>query len=160
TIDYAQSRKIKNSDLAVAGLVVELSPKLDMIAAINNEMDKGGGQYNTVSIDARFRKQIRIVMECTTNKAATALDKEVGKLLTLSKQMGNIASVIAGLLIAAQAYFAIKKKSESKQYAEEAIVQAEKAMKENDPAGYPTWKACMMLKGAVLMGEKERHTAI
>ena len=48
----------------------------------------------------------------------------------------------------------------SQYYAEEAIAKAEQAMAVNDPAGYPTWKSCMMIKGALLMGKRKRDEAI
>ncbi|MCH5721024.1 hypothetical protein [Niabella hibiscisoli] len=65
TIDHAAGRKIfiGNTDK-----VVELQPQLDMLAAINNEMDKGGGSSDTVSPEARLTKQIRTVMDTIVKK--------------------------------------------------------------------------------------------
>jgi hypothetical protein len=160
TIDYTASRKIILSAAIPPILTVELKPQLDMLAAINNEMDKGGGSYNTTGVDAQFRKQIRVVMNATVKNNIPLLDKEVSTLLTLSKRMGSISADISGLLIAAQAYFGLKESEKSERYADEAIRKAEKAMAQNDPAGYPTWKSCMMLKGALLMGKKKRMEAI
>src|SRR5690606_22321478 len=81
TIDFAAQRKVKISSDILPALTVELKPKLDMLTAINNEMDKGGGSYNTTSVDGRFRKQIRIVMNTTTqNNSSELLDKEVATL--------------------------------------------------------------------------------
>jgi tetratricopeptide (TPR) repeat protein len=131
-----------------------------MLDAIKNEMDKGGGASDTVSIDQRFRKQIRVVMETTArnNKELTA--KEARTLLSLSKQMGNTSSAISALLVASQAHYNIKDNEQSEAYADQAIKQSEAAMKNNDPAGYPTWKSCMMLKGALLAAKRKWEAAI
>jgi tetratricopeptide (TPR) repeat protein len=160
TIDYAAKRKVIISPAVPEILIKELRPQLQMLQAVSNEMDKGGGSSDTIGIDAQFRKQIRTVMNDTVKNDAGLLAKDVNVLLSLSRQMGTLSSAIAGLLIASQAYFTTKENSKSAQYAEEAIVKAEAAMAVNDPAGYPAWKSCMMIKGALLMGKKKRTEAI
>lgn len=160
TIDFATARKININDDSLQPLILEIEPHLDMLDAIKNEMDKGGGTSDTVSIDQRFRKQIRVVMETTTrnNKELTA--KESKSLLSLSKEMGNTSSLISALLVASQAHYNIKDNEQSEVYANQAIKQSEAAMKNNDPAGYPTWKSCMMLKGALLAAKRKWEPAI
>lgn len=160
TIDYAARPKIKISPSVPSMLIRELKPRLNMAEAISNEMDKSGGTYDTTGVDAQFRKQIRKVMDDTVKKDVGILEKNINILLALSKQMGTVSATITGFLIAAQAYFMIKLADKSQFYAEEAIVKAEQAMAVNDPAGYPTWKSCMMIKGALLMGKRKRREAI
>ncbi len=160
TIDYAADRKIEIHLQKLIPFFVEITPNLNMLAAINNEMDKGGGSSNTVSIDERYRKQIRVVMNSTLKNDVVLTSKEVKTMLSYSKQIGSPSAVISALLIASQAHFGIKDHEQSEQYADEAIVKADAAMKQNDPAGYPTWKSCMLLKGALLAGKRKWEKAI
>jgi tetratricopeptide (TPR) repeat protein len=160
TIDFSANRKIKIDRKISPQDVVELMPQLEMMAAIENEMDKAGSTYNTVGVDAQFRKQIRVVMNETVKMKSAKMDKEVGVLLSLSKQLNSVSAGISGLLIAAQAYFSVGAKEKSEQHTDAAIKKSAAAMEKNDPAGYPTWKACMMLKGALLVGNKKRKEAI
>jgi hypothetical protein len=159
TIDYAVQRKV-NIPVSTPGLVKELKPVLNMVAAINNEMDKNGGSYDTTGSEARFRKQVRALMNSTTTKDAAIVDKEVDKLLQISRQMNSPASEISSWMIAAQAYFSINEPAKSEQYANTALTGADKAMKKKEPFGYPVWKGCMMLKGALLIGQKNPKAAM
>lgn len=160
TIDFAAKRKVAVSGKIGAPEVVEIHPNLNTLEAINNEMDKAGSTYDTVSIDAQFRKQIRIVMNNTVKKSTTITDKDVQTLLSLSKQSSSTSGFISGLLVASQAYFSIAENEKSEYYASQAIQKAGDAMSKEDPAGYPIWKSCMMLKGALLMGKKKYKEAI
>ena len=160
TIDYASKRKIKVSGKVPLMDVVELSPKLETLAAIKNEMDKAGSTYDTVSIDAQFRKQVRVVMDNTLKKSLSITDKDVTTLLSLSQQSNALSGEISGLLIAGQAYFSIGENEKSEFHVDQGLKKAEQAMAKDDPAGYPTWKGCIMLKGALLMGKKKYEQAI
>jgi hypothetical protein len=160
TIDFAEKRKVVLTDGKVLPLVAELKPVLDMPAAIDNEMSKGGGSYDTVSIDARYRNQIRIVMNTTIKKEEPLLTREIDKLLLLSRQLNTPSTATATLLIAAQAYFSIGSNEYCRMYTEQALGKAAKLMEEGDAGGYPTWKACMMLKGALLMGARKRKESM
>lgn len=160
TIDIVTNPRITLSPKILAEQVTLLQPQLDMVAAIKNDMDKGGGNSDTVSIDARFRKQIRKVMDCTTQQDAGVLDNEITVLLSLCKKMGGATHAVAGLMIAAQAYFMIREPNKSAVYADKAIVQSRQLMDASDPAGYPTWKSCVMIKAAILVGKKKRKQAI
>jgi hypothetical protein len=157
TIDYAAKRGV---NIPNRRTVVEITPHLNMMQAINNEMDKGGGSSDAVGVDSRFRKQIRVVMESTLKKDPALTGKEVKKMLSISKEMGNASSVIAALLVAGQAHYTIKDNEQSELYVDEAIVKAEAAMKKGDVAGYHSWKACTMLKGALLSGKRKWDKAI
>lgn len=160
TIDFAEKRKVVVTDKKVLPLVTELRPVLNMPAAIDNEMSKGGGSYDTVSTDARYRNQIRIVMNTTIKKDEPLLTREVNTLLLLSRQLNTPSTATATLLIAAQAYFSIGSSDECSMYTEQALAKATQLMEANDASGYPTWKACMMLKGALLMGARKRRESM
>lgn len=157
TIDHAASRKIFIGD---TDKVVELQPQLDMLAAINNEMDKGGGGSDTVSPEARLTKQIRTVMDTIIKKDPKLTGKEVGKMLSIAKETGNTSTLVSTLLVASQAHYNIKDHEPSEQYADEAIKKAEAEMEKGEASGYHTWKACMMLKGALLAAKRKWETAI
>jgi tetratricopeptide (TPR) repeat protein len=159
-IDFAANRKIRLAEGPLGERIVEIRPTLNMMAAINNEMDKGGGSSDTVSIDNRFRKQIRLVMESTTKKNTALTTREVKTMITLGKQMGNQSSVIAALLVAAQAHYNIKDNQQSEAYADEAITRAEKEMENGNTAGYHCWKSCILLKGALLAAKRKWEDAI
>ncbi|HEY9256817.1 hypothetical protein [Chitinophaga sp.] len=160
TIDVVTNPRVTLSQKILTEHVKLLQPKLDMVAAIKNEMDKGGGNSDSVGIDARFRKQIRTVMDCTTQQDAGILDHEVAVLLDLCKKMGGATQAVAGMMIAAQAYFMIREQNKSAAYADKAIGQSRQLMDADDPAGYPTWKSCVMIKAAILVGKKKRKQAI
>ena len=160
TIDVAANPRITISQKKLLEQVTILQPQLDMVAAIKNDMDKGGGNSDSISTDARFRKQIRKVMDCTTQQDSGILHHEISILLSLCKKMGGATHAVAGLMIAAQACFMIRENDKSAGYADKAIRQSRQLMDANDPAGYPTWKSCVMIKAAILVGKKKRKPAI
>lgn len=160
TIDFAAGRKVDIRGRDLQPLVVEITPQLNMQEAINNEMDKGGGSSNTVGAEERYRRQVRVVMNTTPKNDAALTAKEVQTLLSLAKQVGSVSSIISSLLIASQAHYMIKDNAQSERYADEAIKRSEVAMQQNDPAGYPVWKSCILLKAALLAGRKKWNDAI
>lgn len=161
TIDFAVQRKVKISfTKLLANTVVELKPKLNMMEAINNEMDKGGGNYDTVGADARFRKQIRTVMECTVAKSAAKMQQEINKLMSVSREMGNESAATGALLVASQAWFALSEYEISEEYTDKAIERTAKAMEADSPDGYTSWRGCMLMKAAVLLARHKRAAAI
>lgn len=157
TIDHAASRKIF---LSQSASVVELTPKLDMLAAINHEMDKGGGSSDRVSPESRLTKQIRVVMDTIIKKDKKLTDKEARKMLSLAKETNNTSTVVSTLLVASQAHYNIKDDDKSEAYADEAITKAELEMQKGETSGYHCWKACMMLKGALLAAKRKWEAAI
>lgn len=157
TIDYAAKRKVK---LRASSQVVLIKPKLNMQEALRNEMDKSSSSYNTVSVEDRYRKQIRLVMDTTLKKSKSALQKEIRKLISISGEMGTVSATISTLLIASQACFSINDDQRCEDYADSALEKADKAMAENDPAGYPVWKSVILLKTAILLKKKKRREAI
>ncbi|WP_025298809.1 hypothetical protein [Niabella soli] len=160
TMDYGPARKIHIPDPALRPFIVELIPQLDMRAAINNDMDKADGSSDTVGIENRLRKQIRRVMETTAGHSVSATGREVKKMIALAKESNNNTAYITSLLIAAQAHYAIKDTEVSEAYSDEAITRARTAMDEEDPAGYPVWRSCMMLKGGLLASKRKWEAAI
>lgn len=160
TMDFAQDRKIKLSESGQGiPTCMYLHPKLDMASAIKNEMAKDSGNYDTVDIHARFRQQVIKLMDSTTEVANNSTQREIKKLFAITKEIGTLPSHISGLLVAAQACYAIKETKKSEKYTDEALEHAVKAMQNNDPTGYPVWKSCMLLKAALLYGRKERKEA-
>ena len=108
TIDFAEDRKIKIEKYQQQlPLCVYLLPKLDMASAIKNEMNKDGGNYNTTDVQARFRKQVIKVMDSTTNMTKNTTPEEVKKLLAITNEIGTTNAYFGGMLIAAQAYYAM-----------------------------------------------------
>lgn len=157
TIDHAAERKIHTGKNP---LIIELEPKLDMMAAINNEMDKGGGSSDTVSPEARLTKQIRVVMDTILKKDKALSDREVKKMLGLARETGNSSTFISTLLVASQVHYNIKDHEKAELYADEAIKKSEAAMEKGDDTGYHCWKACMMLKGALLSAKRKWEAGI
>ena len=157
TIDYAKHRKVK---LKESQKIKILRPKLNMTEAIKNEMDKGCNTYDEVSVSERFSKQISTVMECTVGSKSSRINKEVKILLSLAKETGVVSSQISGLMIASQAFYAVKEYNKSEKYADEAIIESEKAMQANDPSAYAIWKSSVMLKAATLINKGKRSEAI
>jgi hypothetical protein len=160
TIDYVHSRKVDLGAKATTGKVKELQPKLKMLTAISNEMDKGSGNSDTTSTDARFTKQIRVVLDVTLKKDSDLLSKEVETLFMLSKKMGGASHVLSGYMVAAQAYYMIVDFKTSEAYADEAVSRAEVLMEKDKSTGYHLWKTCVMLKGAILVARKKRKEGI
>ena len=157
TIDFVEKRKVK---LASSGQVVLLRADFDMKAAINKEMDKECGTYDSTSVDSRFRKQIRTVMDCTEKKDKSLLDKEVNRLFAISNEVQTVSIQIATPLIAAQAYFYISSYKQSLLYTDKTIVLSGKSMDEEGVEGYPIWKVAMFMKAAIYIINKKRDDAI
>ncbi|MDN3693351.1 hypothetical protein QWZ06_14170 [Chryseobacterium tructae] len=161
SMDLAEERRIqlqgkKNNE----SLYHYMYPKLKMAEAIKNEMYKASDSYNAVDPDARFRKQVIIVMDSTTQKTQNRTDVEVKRLLTITHEIGTASSKIAGLLVAAQAYFSLQKTKKSEEYTDKALEESYKVMEEDDATGYPVWKSCMLLKAALLFGNKDKNGAL
>ena len=152
TIDYADKRRIF---FPAGDLIVYLKAKFDLRAAINNEMDKECDTYDSTSLDSRYRKQVRKVMEVTLQKKCTVLDKEVRKLLSIADESKETSIHLATPLIAAQAYFNINQPDKCLNYADEAIRLSGEAMLKEDVGGYPIWKVAMFQKAAIFVSQKE-----
>lgn len=158
TIDYAQQRKV---NIRPSSKVVVLKPQLNMIEALNNEIEKGSYISNTVGADGRYRQQVRTVINCSQSADTAQMDKEVAKLLDISKEMTDTTTIVGTYMIVAQAYFYIRNNEKSDKYADQTISECEKEMKV-DPATnlYPIWRGAVMLKAANMLGRKERQKAI
>lgn len=156
TMDLAEERRIQLKGEKYHYIY----PRLKMAEAINNEMNKSSDGYNTIDPDARFRKQVIVVMDSTTKKIQNRTEVEVKRLLDITHEIGTISSKIAGLLVAAQAYFALQNTRKSEEYTDKALEESSKAMQEDDATGYPVWKSCMLLKAALLFGRKDKEGAL
>lgn len=157
TIDFAQDRRVK---LKPSAPCVYLYPKLNMLDAVKNEMKKDCGNYNTVDAEARFTRQIIEVMESTTKDKGKTTPKKIHKLFSIVQEMHSPAAQTGSWVVAAQAYYAIRDVANSHLYTDKAIAASAEAMQQQDTAGYPVWKSCMMLKAALLYGEKKRKAAL
>ena len=157
TFDFAKRRKVK---LSASQKVRLLKPKLNMADAIRNEMDKECGSYDPTNIDSLYTRQIRTVMDCTAKQDVAILDKEVGKLLGLSRQLGREDAIVTTPMIAAQAYYIIRNNDKSLFYCDQAIKESEKRMKPDDMMAYSVWKVTLFQKAAILVGNKKRKEAI
>ena len=156
TIDYAERRKVK---LTSSSKVYLIEPELNMEEAINNEIDKGSYVSNTVGAEGRFRKQIRIVLDCSQKQDKLKLEKEIEILLNVSKEMEVIPTIVGANMIAALAWFYAKENEKCEEYSDKAINESEKYMSEGMDL-YPTWKGAVMLKAAILMMNNQRREAI
>lgn len=152
TIDYAEKRKVK---LSVNEQVICLKPQFDLEAAINNEMDKESGTYDSPGFDSRYRKQIRKVMDTTLQKNNSVLDKEVRVLLSISGETSEPTVHLATPMIISQAYYIVGQFDKSFYYADETINLAGELMTKGDINGYPIWKVAMFQKAAVLVFQKK-----
>lgn len=152
TIDYADKPRL---DLPADGPIAYLKAKFDLRAAINNEMDKECDTYDSTNIDSRYRKQVRKVMEVTTQQKCDVLDKEVRTLLSIMDESKETAIHLATPLIASQAYFNINQSDKCLDYAEQSIRLSEEAMSNEDVSGYPIWKVAMFQKAAVFVSQKK-----
>lgn len=157
TIDYAQSRKIKINS---SERVVVLKPKLNMQSALRNALDRDGDSNDLLAPESRFKQQVTIVMDCTLKQDKRAMDKEVGKLLSIAEEMKNPSIFISSLFIASEVYYAIKEYSLSMKYSERTIEQSSDAMKKELPAGFDYWKMAMFMKAAILSLDKKREEAV
>ncbi|WP_025004130.1 hypothetical protein, partial [Porphyromonas macacae] len=157
TLDLAEDRRIH---ISKSDLCVHLHPKLNMMEAISNEMKKGGENNDTVDVDARFRRQIIKVMDSTTERVNNRTAQEVKVLFSITREIDTPSSEISGLLIAAQAYFAIRDSEKSLFYTEEALNKSRELMDSGEPSGYQVWKSCMLLKGALLYNDKDSSRAL
>ena len=156
TVDYAERRKVK---LSSSSQVYLIRPELNMEEAMNNEIDKGSYISNTVGAEGRFRKQIRIVLDCSQKQDKLKLEKEINTLLNIAKEMEAIPTIVGTNMIVALAWFYAKEQEKCEEYADKAISESEKYTVEGMDL-YPTWKGAVMLKAAMLMMNKQRREAI
>ncbi|MCL2323569.1 MAG: hypothetical protein FWC47_15860, partial [Oscillospiraceae bacterium] len=156
TVDYAERRKVK---LSSSSKVYIIRPELKMEEALNNEIDKGSYISNTVGAEGRFRKQIRIVLDCSQKQDKLKLEKEINKLLDIAKEMEVIPTIVGTNMIVSLAWFYAKDNEKCEDYADKAISESERYMAEGMDL-YPTWKGAVMLKAAMLMMHKKRREAI
>jgi hypothetical protein len=160
TIDYREKRKIK---LSSSSDVCTIEPELKMEEALNNEIDKGSYQSNTVGVEGRYRKQIRLVLDCSLKKDLSKLEKEIQALLDLAREMNSIQTMIGTYMIISLAWFYARENEKCEEYADRSVDESEEYLVKNNDLAleiYPSWKGAMMLKAAMLMYKKQRRDAI
>ena len=157
TIDYAAQRKVK---LASTKKVILLEPKLNMSDAIRNAMDKECGSYDSTNLNSLYTRQIRTVLDCTSKKSESILDKEVGKLIDLSHQLDSEDVTLTTPIVAAQAYYIIQNNDKSLLYCDRTIKETERKMRPDDLTAYSIWKVALFQKAAIFVGTKKHDEAI
>jgi len=157
TIDYANQRKIK---LAETKKVKFLEPRLNMPDALRNAMDKECGSYDPTNLNSLYTRQIRTVLDCTSKKSESVLDKEVSKLIDLSHQLDREDVILTTPIIAAQAYYIIQNNDKSLLYCDRTINESERMMRADDLTAYSVWKVALFLKAAIFVGTKKPDAAI
>ena len=157
TIDYAEKRKVRLSSSSTVKL---LKAEFDMCLAIKNEMDRECGAYSETEFDSRYRRQLRRVLDCTTECKKSILDDEVRKFFALVNKDAALSVHISTFLIASQAYYYIKEFKQSMTYVDETIYLAGNAMTNHIADGYPLWKVAMFLKAAIYAIGEDRDKAI
>jgi hypothetical protein len=155
-VDYAERRKVK---LLPSGKVYIIRPELKMEEAINNEIERGAYETNTVGIEGRYTKQIKKVLDCSQKQHSLQLEKETGKLMEISREMQAIPTTVGTCMIISLAWFYNKDNEKCEKYADMSIAEAEEHWNE-DMDLYQSWKGAMMLKAAMLMYRKKRREAI
>ncbi|WP_338794226.1 hypothetical protein V9L05_24060 (plasmid) [Bernardetia sp. Wsw4-3y2] len=159
-IDLRQERVLKDVQSTYGKQRVrELYVDLDMLAAMNNEMDKDSEAGKPNSPVGKFQKQVRKVMEATANNKID-LDKETTRLKTLGYRLNLLNTKSSAHLICAIAFSSKQKTEKSFQEVNAAIKLTERGMMENVEGAYPVWRAAMLLKAALYMTDKDNEQAI
>ena len=104
--------------------------------------------------------QIRTVLDCTSKKSESVLDKEVSKLIDLSHQLDREDVILTTPIIAAQAYYIIQNNDKSLLYCDRTINESGRKMRADDLTAYSVWKVALFLKAAIFVGTKKPDAAI
>ena len=88
------------------------------------------------------------------------MDREIRKLLDISKEMKDTNIRTSALFIASEACYAIREYRHSMKYSDATIKEAEKAMESGEAAGYSYWKMAVSMKAAILTAGKKREEAV
>lgn len=148
------ARRIENS------IVVELFPELDMIAATKNEINKEGNNFKPNDPSTQFGKQLRKVLEVSTSKKISLLEKESERLIDIAHQLNTGNFLLLAYLSVGNSYYMIDSKKRGLAYIDKAIVEAEKLMGIGSSDGYPSWRSAILLKAALLIGMEDESQAI
>ena len=98
--------------------------------ALRNAMDKECGSYDPTNLNSLYTRQIRTVLDCTSKKSESVLDKEVSKLIDLSHQLDREDVILTTPIIAAQAYYIIQNNDKSLLYCDRTINESERMMRQ------------------------------
>lgn len=137
TIDLKGNRNVR---LDESREVVCIRPRFDMAAALHNRMARSDSGNDLIAPENRFKQQVTVVMDCTQKQDWKLLDREIRKLLDISKEMKDTNIRTSALFIASEACYAIREYRHSMKYSDATIKEAEKAMESGEAAGYSYWK--------------------
>lgn len=151
TIDLKGNRNVR---LDESREVVCIRPRFDMAAALHNRMARSDSGNDLIAPENRFKQQVTVVMDCTQKQDWKLLDREIRKLLDISKEMKDTNIRTSALFIASEACYAIREYRHSMKYSDATIKEAEKAMESGEAAGYSYWKMAVSMKAAILTAGK------
>ena len=154
TIDLRGNRNVR---LDESREVVCIRPRFDMAAALHNRMARSDSGNDLIAPENRFKQQVTVVMDCTQKQDWKLLDREIRKLLDISKEMKDTNIRTSALFIASEACYAIREYRHSMKYSDATIKEAEKAMESGEAAGYSYWKMAVSMKAAILTAGKKRR---
>lgn len=157
TIDLKKNRSIR---LGESREVVCIRPQFDMAAALHNRMARSDSGNDLIAPENRFKQQVTVVMDSTQKQDWKLLDREIRKLLDIAQEIKDTNIRISALLIASEAYYAIREYKHSMKYSDETVREAEKAMQGGETAGYSYWKMAVSMKAAILTAGKKREEAV
>lgn len=157
TIDLKGNRNVR---LDESREVVCIRPRFDMAAALHNRMARSDSGNDLIAPENRFKQQVTVVMDCTQKQDWKLLDREIRKLLDISKEMKDTNIRTSALFIASEACYAIREYRHSMKYSDATIKEAEKAMESGEAAGYSYWKMAVSMKAAILTAGKKREEAV
>lgn len=157
TIDLRGNRNVR---LDESREVVCIRPRFDMAAALHNRMARSDSGNDLIAPENRFKQQVTVVMDCTQKQDWKLLDREIRKLLDISKEMKDTNIRTSALFIASEACYAIREYRHSMKYSDATIKEAEKAMESGEAAGYSYWKMAVSMKAAILTAGKKREEAV
>ena len=157
TIDLKGNRNVR---LDESREVVCIRPRFDMAAALHNRMARSDSGNDLIAPENRFKQQVTVVMDCTQKQDWKLLDREIRKLLDISKEMKDTNIRTSALFIASEACYAIREYRHSMKYSDATIKEAEKAMESGEAAGYSYWKMAVSMKAAILTAGKRREEAV
>lgn len=103
TIDLRGNRNVR---LDESREVVCIRPRFDMAAALHNRMARSDSGNDLIAPENRFKQQVTVVMDCTQKQDWKLLDREIRKLLDISKEMKDTNIRTSALFIASEACYA------------------------------------------------------
>jgi len=160
TMEIKGKRIVKKPFKKYPKLVVELSPNLNVLEAINNEIDKQSGTYDPNDLASKLREQIKKVLEIGTKNKLSALEKELKKLFEIARAMDDTKVYGMCYLLAAHTYYTSSAKEKGMENAAQAITYSEELLGTEPDNAYPLLRSAIQLKAALHITNKEQEEAL